>query len=159
MFKFLFKYPLSTFANGHIVLLGTWPTWVLWTAIPAAAAGLALLIWSRLRQPGVGLRRPRAAAIWLLQSLLAAVLLFLLWQPALTTTELKPQQDIILFLLDDSRSMAAREDGSTRQAQAVKALQDGALTAVQQKFQTRSEEHTSELQSLAYLVCRLLLEK
>jgi len=40
MFKFLFKYPLSTFANGHIVLLGTWPTWVLWTAIPAAAAGL-----------------------------------------------------------------------------------------------------------------------
>src|SRR2546425_3589761 len=26
-------------------------------------------------------------------------------------------------------------------------------------FQMRSEEHTSELQSLAYLVCRLLLEK
>src|SRR2546425_9714735 len=26
-------------------------------------------------------------------------------------------------------------------------------------MQTRSEEHTSELQSLAYLVCRLLLEK
>src|SRR4029079_19816135 len=26
-------------------------------------------------------------------------------------------------------------------------------------FITRSEEHTSELQSLAYLVCRLLLEK
>src|SRR5687767_15613779 len=27
------------------------------------------------------------------------------------------------------------------------------------KFPGRSEEHTSELQSLAYLVCRLLLEK
>src|SRR5687767_15777997 len=26
-------------------------------------------------------------------------------------------------------------------------------------FKARSEEHTSELQSLAYLVCRLLLEK
>ena len=26
-------------------------------------------------------------------------------------------------------------------------------------FTIRSEEHTSELQSLAYLVCRLLLEK
>src|SRR2546425_13125166 len=26
-------------------------------------------------------------------------------------------------------------------------------------YTTRSEEHTSELQSLAYLVCRLLLEK
>src|SRR2546425_5250552 len=28
-----------------------------------------------------------------------------------------------------------------------------------EKMVTRSEEHTSELQSLAYLVCRLLLEK
>src|SRR5687767_15404456 len=28
-----------------------------------------------------------------------------------------------------------------------------------QAYHTRSEEHTSELQSLAYLVCRLLLEK
>src|SRR3989441_5434676 len=29
----------------------------------------------------------------------------------------------------------------------------------QREGQNRSEEHTSELQSLAYLVCRLLLEK
>src|SRR5205823_7002989 len=29
----------------------------------------------------------------------------------------------------------------------------------QQRHEHRSEEHTSELQSLAYLVCRLLLEK
>src|SRR5687767_15553417 len=38
------------------------------------------------------------------------------------------------------------------------------LVTVIEKFRegawlTRSEEHTSELQSLAYLVCRLLLEK
>src|SRR5687767_15688991 len=31
--------------------------------------------------------------------------------------------------------------------------------AVQSRAARRSEEHTSELQSLAYLVCRLLLEK
>src|SRR2546425_3424446 len=31
--------------------------------------------------------------------------------------------------------------------------------AVEADFGIRSEEHTSELQSLAYLVCRLLLEK
>src|SRR2546425_4555374 len=34
-----------------------------------------------------------------------------------------------------------------------------ALTEVQRIAGGRSEEHTSELQSLAYLVCRLLLEK
>src|SRR5258707_1571377 len=40
----------------------------------------------------------------------------------------------------------------------------GAMKSVQQKFKRhcrrkRSEEHTSELQSRQYLVCRLLLEK
>src|SRR5687767_15752684 len=38
---------------------------------------------------------------------------------------------------------------------------DGRAGAVglRHRLQRRSEEHTSELQSLAYLVCRLLLEK
>src|SRR5205823_15043521 len=34
-----------------------------------------------------------------------------------------------------------------------------ALLSLRIKRRKRSEEHTSELQSLAYLVCRLLLEK
>src|SRR5687767_15345044 len=34
----------------------------------------------------------------------------------------------------------------------------GRIVDVENRFGTRSEEHTSELQSLAYLVCRLLLE-
>src|SRR2546425_4949128 len=35
----------------------------------------------------------------------------------------------------------------------------GDLLLARQAIVARSEEHTSELQSLAYLVCRLLLEK
>src|SRR5687767_15192820 len=35
----------------------------------------------------------------------------------------------------------------------------GWTKATDRRVVTRSEEHTSELQSLAYLVCRLLLEK
>src|SRR5205823_11875870 len=35
----------------------------------------------------------------------------------------------------------------------------GLETGNRLKYRSRSEEHTSELQSLAYLVCRLLLEK
>src|SRR2546425_8339233 len=38
-------------------------------------------------------------------------------------------------------------------------LTDPPLPGNQTSFRDRSEEHTSELQSLAYLVCRLLLEK
>src|SRR2546425_4954229 len=47
---------------------------------------------------------------------------------------------------------AIREDVKT---QAAEMLEAAGCTNVE----TRSEEHTSELQSLAYLVCRLLLEK
>src|SRR3712207_7443494 len=36
---------------------------------------------------------------------------------------------------------------------------DAYLSAVSNRTNERSEEHTSELQSLQYLVCRLLLEK
>src|SRR2546423_9374884 len=35
----------------------------------------------------------------------------------------------------------------------------GCVEAIRRGISHRSEEHTSELQSLAYLVCRLLLEK
>src|SRR3989441_2538845 len=42
---------------------------------------------------------------------------------------------------------------------AVYLLEGGHLQAAHSLLNGRSEEHTSELQSLAYLVCRLLLEK
>src|SRR2546425_7944675 len=47
-------------------------------------------------------------------------------------------------------------DGLARRVQLAR-LERGDGTAV--PLAVRSEEHTSELQSLAYLVCRLLLEK
>ena len=58
-------------------------------------------------------------------------------QPAITVAELKPHQNIIAVLVDDSRSMAISEDGSTRQTQAVNALQNGVLANLNRSFQTR----------------------
>ena len=75
--------------------------------------------------------------IWLLQFALAALVLLLLWQPAIMVAELKPQQNIIAVLVDDSRSMAIADDGATREAQAIKALEGGVLDQLQKKFQIR----------------------
>ncbi len=78
--------------------------------------------------------------IWGLQALLAAIILVMLWQPAITVSELKPQQNIIAVLVDDSRSMAITDSesaGQTRQAQAVNALQAGVLDKLNHSFQTR----------------------
>ena len=137
MFEFFFKYPRSLYARGQFALLGAWPKWILVLLMVAAAAGLAGLIHSRLQRAAPVMRSWRAWVIWSLQTLLAALLLVLLWQPAITVAELKPQQNIIAVLVDDSRSMAISEDGSTRQAQAVKALQNGVLASLSRSFQTR----------------------
>ncbi len=140
MFEFFFKYPQSVYSRGQFALLGAWPKWVLVVLILVAAAGLAWLIRSRLAQAAPVVRSWRAWVIWGLQALLAAMILVLLWQPAITVAELKPQQNIIAVLVDDSRSMAISDDGTggpSRQAQAVKALQNGVLDSLNRQFQTR----------------------
>ena len=139
MFEFFLKYPRSAYTRGQFVLLGAWPKWILVLFILTAAAGLAWLIRSRLAEAAPGMRSWRAWVIWSLQTLLAALILVLLWQPAITVAELKPQQNIIAVLVDDSRSMAISEDGSTRQAKAVKALQNGVLDSLNRSFQTRRD--------------------
>src|SRR2546423_6696549 len=53
---------------------------------------------------------------------------------------------------------AARLGHAHAAAEAPRGVRPGAAPA-RQRRRARSEEHTSELQSLAYLVCRLLLEK
>src|SRR5437879_10351356 len=137
MFEFFFKYPRSVYERGQFAFLGAWPKWVLVLLILTAAAGLAWLIRSRLEQAAPVVRGWRAWAIWGLQTVLAALVLVLLWQPAITVAELKPQQNIIAVLVDDSRSMAISDNGVTRQAQAVNALQNGVLASLNRSFQTR----------------------
>src|SRR5205823_13121121 len=60
------------------------------------------------------------------------------------------------ILLDEAIAAVAlqRLVGDRRRARAIEVLRRRCCDA-----RERSEEHTSELQSLAYLVCRLLLEK
>jgi uncharacterized membrane protein len=137
MFELFFKYPRSVYARGQFALLGAWPEWLLVLLVLAAAAGLAWLIRSRLAEAAPVMRGWRAWVIWGLQTLLATLVLVLLWQPAITVAELKPHQNIIAVLVDDSRSMAISEDGLTRQAQAVNALQNGVLASLNRSFQTR----------------------
>lgn len=152
MFQFLFKYPEPTFSKGQFVLLGSWPKWALLLAILAAAAGLGWLIRSRLPHAAPRLRSWRAGIIWLLQAALAALVLILLWQPAITVAQLKPQQNIIALLVDDSHSMSIADGGNTtRLAQGVNLLQGGVLTELQKKFQTRLyslDSHLTRVSSL-----------
>ncbi len=154
MFDFFFKYPVSIFSKGHFVLLGSWPKWTLYLLIVVAAAAFAFLIRAQLSGTASHLKNWRAGVIWILESVLAAVVLVLLWQPAITVAELKPQENIIAVVVDDSRSMSITDQGTAREDQAVKALQNGVLTDLQKTYQTRiysMDSRTTRIGSLTEL--------
>ncbi len=140
MFEFLFKYPASLFQKGQFVLLTPWPLWLLAIAILAAAG---LLFWHVRRNHGL-LSGARPLAIWLLETGLVALLLFLLWHPALSVATLRPQQNVVAVLVDNSKSMAIADSGGTREAAAKKALSDGLLKGLSEKFQVRLYEFGKE---------------
>jgi uncharacterized membrane protein len=138
MFQFFFKYPSPVFTKGRFVLLSAWPAWLLPALIVASACGLMLLIRWRLQDAAPKLRSWRAWAVWGTQSAFVALVLLLLWQPAMTVAALSSQQNIIAVVVDDSRSMAiADSGGKTREAAALATLQDGILSGLQKRFQTR----------------------
>src|SRR3712207_8821997 len=59
----------------------------------------------------------------------------------------------------DRRGIRARTELGDRQSVKRHGFEDEAQAVGETRRRRRSEEHTSELQSRQYLVCRLLLEK
>ena len=136
MFEFLFKYPPAVFSQGTFVLLGH------------GRPGSLPLQWSRppsswrhclvASQSVHAIYARRAAVVvWVLQICLVALVLLLLWQPALSVAALKPQQNIVAVVVDDSRSMASK-DGERREACRGRERARGRSTEeVGERFQVR----------------------
>src|SRR3712207_8580904 len=70
-----------------------------------------------------------------------------------------PYTTLFRSLAIDNARLAQELSAAERQLDAILANLDAAVMARDVQGQLRSEEHTSELQSRQYLVCRLLLEK
>jgi uncharacterized membrane protein len=133
MFELLFKYPVSLFHKGHFVLLTPWPVWLLLLAI-LATAGLLFL---NIRRSHGMLSGLRPLGIWALESVMVALILFLLWHPALSVATLRPQQNVVAVLVDDSRSMTINDAAGTREAAAHAELTSGLLKSLNDRFQVR----------------------
>src|SRR6266404_2397636 len=133
MFEFLFKYPATVFSRGQFVFLAPWPVWLLAVSVLLAGGALA---WHVSRHRGL-LSGVRPAVVWVLETALVSLVLFLIWHPAISIATLRPQQNVVAVLVDDSRSMAVPENGTTRLAQAEKLLNGGLLANLEKKFQLR----------------------
>jgi uncharacterized membrane protein len=136
MFEFLFKYPPAMFAKGKIVLLAPWPVWAMLLLLVVAAGGL---FWFQ-RQRRSLLSNSRSIAIWLIQTALIAVVLLMLWHPALSVARLRPQENVVAVLIDHSRSMGIADDGKPRLQNAEDLLNDQLLPDLSKRFQVRLYE-------------------
>ncbi len=124
MVEFLFKYSSQTFADSDFILASGWPLWLLFTLGGVCSAlVIAALIWKR-----VSLRWWQLGLLGTLQLLMVALVLFVLWQPALVNERLLPGENAVAIMLDTSSSMALTEGDSTRMEQAQALLAPAALT-------------------------------
>lgn len=136
MFEFLFKYPPAIFEKGKFVLLSGMPIWLLFLLIAAVGGGL---FWN-IRQRHTLLSTTRATIIWLVETALIALLLFMLWHPAISVARLRPQQNVVAVLVDHSRSMGIADDGKTRLQDAEDVLSRQLLPDLDKRFQVRLYE-------------------
>ncbi len=153
MFEFLFKYPLSIYRQGTFIFLAGWPIWLMGLGVLAASGVLGFLIW-RQSSGSTRMGVVRRTSVWVLQTALAALLLFLLWHPALSVSALKPQQNIVAVVIDDSTSMTTNDENSIRKEAAEKVLNGGLLKALQEKFQVRlykMSDHAERIDKLEQL--------
>ena len=154
MFEFLFKYPLAAYRKGEFLFASGWPGWLLAVACALAAAGLA---W-HVRRAEHRLPLGAVGVVWSLQFLAAALVLALLWQPALAIQSLKNRQNAVAVLLDTSRSMSFGEAGVSRLARASEALAGTVLPALAGKFQVRAFGFSGRPQRLESLAPEALPE-
>ena len=136
MFEFLFKYPPAIFSKGKFVLLSGWPLWLLILLVAVAAGGL---FWN-MRQHHALLSKTRSTVIWLAQTALIALLLFMLWHPAISVARLRPQQNVVAVLVDHSRSMGIADEGKPRLQNAEDLLNNQLLPDLSKRFQVRMYE-------------------
>jgi uncharacterized membrane protein len=118
MFEFFFKYPRAVFSDSDFIFASGWPLGVLVAAVAVFAVAVAVML---ARRPG-NLGWGKLATLGLLQCLMVAVVMVVLWQPALVSERLLRGENAVAIMLDTSGSMTFSDGGATRMVQAQELL-------------------------------------
>ena len=90
----------------------------------------------------------KLAVLGALQVAMVAVILVLLWQPALSTEKLRAQDNSVAVLVDTSASMSYGEGDLSRLQQAVEALDDEVLGELSSSFDLRLYAFSGESETI-----------
>jgi uncharacterized membrane protein len=123
MKEFLFKYPAEVFSDSEFIFASGWPLALLYSLV-ALCAVLVVIALFRKRH---SLRWWQLTLLGTLQIAMLALVLAVLWQPALVDERLLPGENAVAILLDTSSSMALTDGTTSRMAQAQALLTPDSL--------------------------------
>lgn len=132
MFELLFTHPLWAYRTGQFAFASAWPLWLLALSILLAIGVIAVTLWRR-RQLGWRLLLP----VGILQGLLAAAVICLLWHPVLNVERVRDRENVLAVAIDASASMAYGDADRSRLQDVAAALQGGTLAKLEDTFEVR----------------------
>ncbi len=118
MIELFFKYPRSVFNDSEFIFASGWPLWIIPLLLLAFFVTLLVIM---ARRPG-NMKAYQLGVIGFIQLLMLAVVLVVVWQPALVSERLLSGENAVAIMLDTSGSMTFNEGGSTRMDQAQELL-------------------------------------
>jgi len=126
----LLNYSSAELDAGTLTFAAPWnPLWLLVLSAVIAAA-LAISLWMRRKT----LSTPKLATIWALQTLVAVMLLSLLWRPALKLATPSAGDNTIAVLLDTSASMQVGVNGNDNRYQQAHTVVSELLPELEKNF-------------------------
>lgn len=126
MIEFFFKYPRSVFNDSEFIFASGWPLWILAVLLFAFFVTLLVIM---ARRPG-NMKGYQLGTIGFIQLLMLAVVLIVVWQPALVSERLLSGENAVAIMLDTSGSMTFNEGGATRMDQAQALLTPDSLAGI-----------------------------
>jgi uncharacterized membrane protein len=145
MLEFLFKYPRQAFADSNFVLASSWPLWLMY----ALGIACVVLVFAGLYLKRNSLRLWQLCTLGLLQLMMLATVLFVLWQPALVNERLLQGENTVAIMLDTSASMAQTDVEATRMARARALLSADNLKPLAELYKIAPYAFSDHAQALA----------
>lgn len=134
MFNWLLNYPRSDFDAGTLTLASSLDSWVLAALFLLAACVLGFSLWLRRQHLSAG----KTWTLWVLQTLVAGLLLLMIWRPTLIVEAINPGENTVAVLLDTSASMQVESNGDSRLADAIDAIDKSLIPNLQESFTVKS---------------------
>jgi len=131
MKEFLFKYPAEVFSDSEFIFASGWPLTLLYSLVALCAVLVAIALFRKRHS----LHWWQLAVLGMLQVAMLALVLTVVWQPALVNERLLPGENAVAILLDTSASMALTDGETTRMVTAQSLLTPQALEDLSSTYQ------------------------